>query len=255
MVYISSRQMECMFPVIIQKLNRANFRMNMRLIHRVKSSTSIPITSKHGGLHDTTDEQTACSIRLQVPSLRATMIGGGLFGLLERPVRCVAGLVERACGALIDARRWCWPVSLQGKLELTWELAMMAARARMHLIEGDFRWQLRCHVAPACMAPRASPGAWRNVATRHEGGCHRVAIKARCCRHWRSTAVASALGSIPWLSWQKRESTARVGGDSCKTSTRRELRTGEHRWPWWGATLAAIWVGTISCGCTVMMRI
>jgi len=46
-------------------------------------------------------------------------LGGGLFGLLERPVRCVAGLVECACGAPIDARRWHWPVSLQGKLELT----------------------------------------------------------------------------------------------------------------------------------------
>ena len=54
MVYISSRQMVCMFPVIIQKLNRANFRMSMRLNN--ESSISILITSNHGGLHDATDE-------------------------------------------------------------------------------------------------------------------------------------------------------------------------------------------------------
>uniref|UniRef100_A0A0A9ET18 Uncharacterized protein n=1 Tax=Arundo donax TaxID=35708 RepID=A0A0A9ET18_ARUDO len=38
---------------------------------------------------------------------------------LERPVRCVAGLVKRARGAMIDVPCWLWPVSLQGKLELT----------------------------------------------------------------------------------------------------------------------------------------
>lgn len=110
------------------------------------------------------------------------------------------------------------------------------------------------------MAPRTCPGAWCHVATRHGGGCHRIAIKAGGSGHGCSLVVAGSgtVGSsIPWLGWQKRESTAPVGGgtDPCETSTWREIWASEHRWPWRRATLAAVCVGTISRHCTrVTMR-